>query len=145
MSSYTGMLCLVFGYIGMFQHKGRLIGGSCLVMAAGSLVMFLPHILAGNYDSGPNEAEFCDLSGTCLQCHNIFLCIYIYICYPSYPIKDVPRTLFSECMKPYIVVKAYMCTDTIVTECLAIIIEYILPKANAGFDYARVKRGYNQL
>ena len=56
---------MVFGYLAMFMHMGKLLGVCTLMMAIGSFTMFLPHALSGLYELGPRPPELCDLSGEC--------------------------------------------------------------------------------
>ena len=68
-SSYdvsAAVACLVFGYLGTFAHKGRILTATALSMSVGAFVMFLPHLLVGNYELGTRTSDECDIHGESL-------------------------------------------------------------------------------
>ena len=60
---FIGFLALVFGYLGTFIHKGRMIAVSAGCMGCGSFLWILPHFLAGIYEAGAAETDLCDATG----------------------------------------------------------------------------------
>ena len=61
--SVTGIWCFTLGYIAMFTHKGRLLTITAGIMAGGAFIMFLPHLLVGQYHLGVKATELCDVYG----------------------------------------------------------------------------------
>lgn len=57
------VLAMIFGYIGIFVHKGRVLSICALIMGVGSFVMFLPHALSGTYQLGVVREEHCTPHG----------------------------------------------------------------------------------
>ena len=60
----VAIFSVCYGYAGMSIHKGALLTFGAYILAVGSSIMFLPHILAGEYELGKEMSEVCDLSGT---------------------------------------------------------------------------------
>lgn len=48
----SAVLGILLGYLVIFFHKGKMLTIGATVMAMGSFIMFLPHLLVGNYELG---------------------------------------------------------------------------------------------
>ena len=65
-SSYDvcgGVISCIIGYIATFSNKPLMMSISAAIMAVGSFVMFLPHIIVEPYTMGIEVKETCSSSG----------------------------------------------------------------------------------
>ena len=69
-SSYDlcgAILSFVVGYLAIFANKPRMMTISASIMAGGSFIMFLPHLIAKPYSLGNKVMDTCQAQGMCKE------------------------------------------------------------------------------